>query len=166
MEPGNTILAQTDIDSLLAAHVEEPWPPSVVRVARVGSLAQSPQAETREESPAPAMVPLHITMARLEERLEAVETSVSKAAQPQGMGPETSAAIDELRQGFQIVVEYVQRLNSRVEDILKNLQATPGYALHKGFTCQSCNESGSVAITVTCTRCQHKSLRGWWPQRQ
>lgn len=159
MDTGSKVLAHADIDAMLSAQTVTQDLPKAVPI----SFASAPR-ETGPSVPAPDV--LLSTVARLTERLDAVEAAVKKMGQMEQGVVETGLAIQQLRQSLQVLAQHTQAVTASIQAISANLEATPGYGLRKTFTCRSCGSKGFVAARTRCTNCGQESWVGWSPQRK
>lgn len=119
MDAGNQVLAHADIDAMLSAQAVTQDLPKAVPI----SFASAP----REPGPsAPAPDVLLSTVARLTERLDAVEAAVKKMGQMEQGIVETGLAIQQLRQSLQVLAQHTQAVIASIQGHLSKPRSNAG----------------------------------------
>ena len=72
--------------------------------------------------------------------------------------------METMQQGYQAIVQHLNSMNTYIQSIRDEAQATPGHGLRKTFVCEQCAAKGSVAAKIQCTSCGDESWWGWWPE--
>ena len=179
------VLSQAEIDAMLGGgspagkeasseEAAQPTVPAVIQEPPPQSAAAPPPPVAAAPQPPPAVVRsselnaegTQLMLDKMMERLETVGAAVERIGQLERAVIESNAAIRQIRQDMQNMVNQVQLVSSKVDGILANLKATIGYRAQKTFTCSSCKTSGNVATRVRCTQCGQENWWGWWPQNK
>ncbi len=165
MSTTNQVMTQAEIDSLLSVRNESKGGPATNGGAVRPSVSR---AQTPDGAGRPTATPdsPRGPAASLAARPDALESITKKVEQLESAVSETRVAIRQIQQVLQALAGSIEGVRGKVEATSDDLQATPGYAIKKTFSCQSCHGHGFVAARMTCTQCGTESLWGWWPSRE
>jgi hypothetical protein len=95
-----------------------------------------------------------------------VETSINDLSQKEESTPDVSVSVQRLSQRLEAVAKNLQKVNGRVDGVLRGLEGTPGYGIRNDFTCDSCGSHGLIALPMKCTKCGGEGWWGWWPKEK
>lgn len=153
-------------------------PPVPVQPAPV---AEAPQPEAVAAAPPVAPAPPEDTApaAGPAEEVPEAPVPVAAASVPQAPGDldaanqriqslelglaEMTTTLETMQQGYQAMVQHLNSMNTYIQNIREEAQATPGHGLRKTFVCEHCAAQGAVAAKIQCTSCGDESWWGWWP---
>lgn len=161
----DSVMLQADIDALLSKEGKDEIPAAEAAV-QIFPRSAAQSAGAGVETAGPGITSLPALIAKLSDRLNAVEAKLQAADRTEKTLLETQAAVAQLQQSLQSMAKYVQGLNGAVDGISRNLQETPVYGLQSAFTCNSCGSSGFAVVPVRCSRCGKEQLWGWWPPKK
>lgn len=163
MTPGNQVLSQEEIDSLVSSQaLETEGPVKTFKLPPPDDSAD--EVQQAQETGDGAIAFVKSRLAELTDRLHVLETSRRESDQREASSLQINDTLAQMQQSIRMLLEQVHGLAKSVKEIESNLEATPGYHAHKTFTCASCHSTGLTAIRARCTQCGKEFWWGWYPE--
>ena len=97
---------------------------------------------------------------------EAEENELKQVSQLQA---DLSAAMDSLSKSegeVKSLWERLEAIGGKLKQMMSYMESSLGHRAHETFHCNTYQEKGNVAATVTCTSCGTETWWGWWPAAQ
>ena len=113
-----------------------------------------PAPEVPEPIPEPAAPA--VDLEPFNARIEGLEQALSAS----------NAAVEQVKQEFQTVLEQLALIARSVEDTNRGLKATPSYRVRETFACGQCQSEKNLATPIKCTSCGKMNWWGWWPKEE
>ena len=164
--------AQTPVQNPAAAQEPEPvaeqpvapLPPVAPQPAPVAEVPQ-PEAAPAVTQAAPAPVPIAgAPVPQVAVGSAPLESAIDRIRSLEQGITDMKTTMETMQQGYQAIVQHLNSMNTYIQNIRDEAEATPGHGLRKTFVCEQCAAKGSVAAKIQCTSCGDESWWGWWTE--
>jgi hypothetical protein len=167
---GRSLSAPPEIEAAKLVAVQEKPVPQPVKstpvektVTRTESSSARPISSTQLDNA--VLKKIQTTLDDLIKRIENLESDLGKLNQTEKKTPDLAGSVNMLAKKLESEVGNIQKINGRVEKIIRESTGTPGYGIREKFTCSKCGSHGYLVIPARCSCCGTEGWLGWWPKK-